>query len=170
MQPADAPERAGRQVGRKVLTLVLGLQFVVLGVWAFFGPVSFYDNVATFEPYNLHLLHDVGAFQLGIGAAVLAALRWRDGLLTALAGGTCTGTRTPIRVIAIRATAGAERRRTNPLGGHRRALVVPVLPPCFAALGPRYTDMYHSSSALLGSSLRLRQCFRTGHTGCCGRA
>jgi uncharacterized membrane protein YphA (DoxX/SURF4 family) len=88
MQQADAPERTGRQVGLKVLTLVLGLQFVVSGVWAFFGPVSFYDNVATFEPYNLHLLHDVGAFQLGIGAAVLAALRWRDGLLAALAGGT----------------------------------------------------------------------------------
>src|SRR5574341_1464215 len=87
MQSADAPQRPGRQVGLKVLTVVLGCSSWCWA-WAFFGLVSFYDNVATFQPDNLHLLHDVGAFQLCIGAAVLAALRWRDGLLAALAGGT----------------------------------------------------------------------------------
>jgi hypothetical protein len=84
----DAPGRSARQVGLKALTLVLGLQFVVQGAWAFLWPASFYDQVATYEPYNLHLLHDIGAFQLGLGAALLAALVWRDGLLVALAGGT----------------------------------------------------------------------------------
>lgn len=88
MRQADTPERTGGQTGLKVLTLILGLQFVVLGVWAFFWPVSFSANVATFKPYNLHLLHDLGAFQLGLGAALLAALRINDGLGVALAGGT----------------------------------------------------------------------------------
>jgi uncharacterized membrane protein len=63
---------------------VLGIVTVALGVWAMLSPSSFYDVVATFPPYNRHLLHDVGAFQIGIGAALLLALRWRDALVTAL--------------------------------------------------------------------------------------
>jgi len=42
-----------------------GLFMLVLGIWAFFAPASFADFVAF--PYNRHLLHDVGAFQIGIG-------------------------------------------------------------------------------------------------------
>jgi hypothetical protein len=45
-------------------------------------------------PYNEHLIHDAGAFQLGIGVAVLAALWWPDGLVAALprsAGPRATG-------------------------------------------------------------------------------
>jgi hypothetical protein len=57
------------------------------GVWAFAAPHSFYDNVATFEPYNRHFLHDIGAFTIGLGAVMLFALvtRW-DALRVALAG------------------------------------------------------------------------------------
>ncbi len=68
--------------------VVLGAAFfIVPGLWAFFGPRSFFDQLATFEPYNVHLLHDIGAFQLGIGAALAAAL-WRrgDAIFAALAG------------------------------------------------------------------------------------
>jgi len=71
-----------------VVTAVAGVVNAVGGAWAFVAPRSFYENVASFEPYNLHLLHDLGAFQLGLGAALLAALAWRDALLVALAGGT----------------------------------------------------------------------------------
>lgn len=71
-----------------VVTLLAGLSFVVAGAWAFFAPESFYNYVATYEPYNRHLLHDVGAFQVGIGAALLAALLWSDGLFVALVGAT----------------------------------------------------------------------------------
>jgi hypothetical protein len=39
-----------------------------------------------FAPYNEHLLHDVGAFQIGIGATLLLALLWNDALAVALAG------------------------------------------------------------------------------------
>jgi hypothetical protein len=65
---------------------VLGIVTAVLGAWALLAPRSFYDVVATFPPYNRHLIHDVGAFQLGIGATLLLALRWRDGLAVALGG------------------------------------------------------------------------------------
>jgi hypothetical protein len=57
------------------------------GLWAFLAPRSFYDNIATFEPYNRHLLHDIGAFTLGLGAVALFALvtHW-NALRVALAG------------------------------------------------------------------------------------
>jgi hypothetical protein len=71
-------------VGAAVLAAIA---FLVPGIWAFFWPTSFYDNIATFPPYNRHLFHDLGAFQLGVGAALLAALIWSDALFVALFGG-----------------------------------------------------------------------------------
>ena len=59
--------------------------FVVLGLWPFFSPHSFYDALATFPPFNAHLMRDIGVFTLGVGAALIAALRWRDGMTVALA-------------------------------------------------------------------------------------
>ena len=38
------------------------------------------------RPYNQHLIHDAGAFQIGIGAALLLALACPDALLVALTG------------------------------------------------------------------------------------
>ena len=48
---------------------------------------SFFDTIGPFEPYNAHFLHDIGAFQVGIGATLAIAL-WRrtDALFAALAG------------------------------------------------------------------------------------
>ena len=60
--------------------------FGVGGVWAFVDPAGFYDSLATFPPLNRHFLRDIGSFQLGIAATLLAALRWRSGTLVALAG------------------------------------------------------------------------------------
>ena len=61
--------------------------FIGSGVWAFSAPRSFFDNLATFEPYNRHFLHDIGAFSVGLGAVLLFALltTW-DTLRVALAG------------------------------------------------------------------------------------
>lgn len=70
-------------------TIVLwgaGLFFLLPGIWAFAAPHSFYDQLAPFPPYNRHLLHDIGVFQIGIGASLLLALRWRDAAFVALAG------------------------------------------------------------------------------------
>lgn len=70
-----------------VTVAVAGLGFLGLGLWAFLAPASFYDWVAPFPPYNGHFLHDAGAFQVGLGATLLLALRWRrDALLVALPG------------------------------------------------------------------------------------
>ena len=70
----------------RVVALVAGLLTLGAGLWAFIGPRSFYDAVATFPPYNRHLIHDIGAFQIGLGATVLLGLRWRDTLLVVLTG------------------------------------------------------------------------------------
>ena len=51
--------------------------FLFIGAWALVDPASFYAHVATFPPYNRHFLHDVGAFNLGLGAALALGLtRW----------------------------------------------------------------------------------------------
>jgi hypothetical protein len=68
-------------------TALLAAAFYTLfGVWALLAPRSFFETVAPFPPYNEHFLHDAGAFQLGLGAALLAALARRSALVTALAG------------------------------------------------------------------------------------
>jgi hypothetical protein len=81
------PESMGRPRIAAWIAAFAGIVQMGLGAWAFFAPRSFYDTIATFPPYNEHFLHDIGAFQLGIGAALLAALVWRDVLFVALAGG-----------------------------------------------------------------------------------
>lgn len=61
--------------------------FALFGVWAMAAPQSFFDTVATFEPYNRHLIQDVGSFQIGLAAVLLVALVARvDALATALLG------------------------------------------------------------------------------------
>jgi hypothetical protein len=70
--------------GVTAAVFISGLFMLALGIWAFFAPASFADFVAF--PYNRHLLHDVGAFQIGLGVAVLLALLWADGVMVVLAG------------------------------------------------------------------------------------
>ncbi|MDX1657851.1 MAG: hypothetical protein R3343_03435 [Nitriliruptorales bacterium] len=72
----------------RVITLIGGGLFALWGLWALLAPRSFFDALATFEPYNPHFLHDIGAFQLGLGAVLLlAAFPQRiDGLAAALVG------------------------------------------------------------------------------------
>ena len=70
----------------RILAAIIGLFYTVTGLWSFFLPTSFYSTVATFTPYNLHLLHDVGAFQVGMGLVLLAAAATARGLLPALFG------------------------------------------------------------------------------------
>src|SRR2546428_13779778 len=70
-----------------MVAVAAGVFMLAFGLWAFFDPQSFYDQIALFSPYNEHLLHDVGAFQVGLGATLLLALVWKsDALLVALAG------------------------------------------------------------------------------------
>jgi hypothetical protein len=77
-----------RQADRFVrAALILGaVGMLVPGVWAFVAPAHFAREIALFEPYNRHYLHDVGAFQIGLGVAALLALRWRNAVAVGLGG------------------------------------------------------------------------------------
>ncbi|MEP6871154.1 MAG: hypothetical protein ABI939_04810 [Anaerolineaceae bacterium] len=70
-----------------ILTVLGAVFYLFAGIWPLVDSRSFFDQLATFEPYNAHFLHDIGAFQLGIGATLAAAL-WRrhDAIFAALAG------------------------------------------------------------------------------------
>ncbi len=68
-------------------TLVCAASMLILGVWAFSAPESF-SRLIDYAPYNQHLIHDAGAFQIGIVAALLLALMYPDALLVALTGFT----------------------------------------------------------------------------------
>lgn len=93
-EDAEAEQEARRGVKltrERAIQLIAGaigaFFFVGLGLWSFFDPRSFFEEIALFEPYNEHLFHDVGAFQIGIGSTLLLALVWRsDALLVALGG------------------------------------------------------------------------------------
>ena len=61
-----------------------GALFVVSGLWAMTSPRSFYERLAVWPPYNEHFIHDIGAFQVGLGLALLFALSRSDALLVAL--------------------------------------------------------------------------------------
>lgn len=61
--------------------------FLVIGVWAFFWPKEFFDTVADYPPYNEHFIHDIGAFNIGLGALFLCALAGMGGVAVALTGG-----------------------------------------------------------------------------------
>jgi hypothetical protein len=64
-----------------------GVTFLVIGFWAFFWPQGFFDTVAEYPPYNEHLFHDLGAFNIGLAVALFAGLAGRGGVVVALAGG-----------------------------------------------------------------------------------
>jgi PPOX class probable F420-dependent enzyme len=66
------------------VTAVVGALTAAIGIWCLVSPGSFADAVG-FEAHR-HFLHDVGAFQVGLGVTLLLALIWADALATALAG------------------------------------------------------------------------------------
>jgi hypothetical protein len=66
-----------------IAAIVVGGFMLIFGVWSLLFPRSF-DAFIDFPPYNAHLLHDVGAFQIGIGLGVLLSLIWSDSVGVAL--------------------------------------------------------------------------------------
>lgn len=57
------------------------------GVWSFGWPHGFFATVAHYPPYNMHLFHDLGAFQIAVAAALAGGLWWRDALGVGLLAG-----------------------------------------------------------------------------------
>jgi hypothetical protein len=86
--------------------------FLLPGAWAFADPASFYDAVALFPPYNRHLLHDLGAFQLGLGTALVLGLAGWSGLRVALWAAAVAAVLHAISHIVDRGLGG---RDTDPL-------------------------------------------------------
>jgi len=110
-------------------TALLGVAMLATGAWALIAPRSFAEVVATFPPYNEHLVHDAGAFQIGIGATTLLALAWRDALAVVLGGYAVGGGLHVLSHVIDRDLGG---RATDPL-----TLAVPVLIAAVALLARR---------------------------------
>jgi PPOX class probable F420-dependent enzyme len=66
------------------VTLLAGAFSLTGGVWALFWPGSFAEAVRF--PEHTHFLHDVGAFQIGIGVTLALAVLWRDPVAVVLTG------------------------------------------------------------------------------------
>lgn len=84
-----APPRARATSPFPYLVAALGgVLLLASGLWAMLAPESFFDTVATFEPYNQHLIQDLGAFQIGLGAVLLLSVAPApsDALAVALIG------------------------------------------------------------------------------------
>jgi hypothetical protein len=70
----------------RVVAALAGLFYLTFGIWAFAAPESFGENIANYPPYNEHLIHDLGAFQIGLGVGVLAGVLLSSALAAGLAG------------------------------------------------------------------------------------
>ncbi|MGH3451820.1 MAG: PPOX class F420-dependent oxidoreductase [Haloechinothrix sp.] len=66
------------------VTGLAGLTTLAAGIWALLAPGSFAEFVNF--PAHEHFLHDLGAFQIGLGVLLLLALIWADALSTVLSG------------------------------------------------------------------------------------
>jgi PPOX class probable F420-dependent enzyme len=66
------------------ITALIGLLTAGIGVYCLIDPHLFAEFVGF--PAHEHFVHDVGAFQVGLGVMLLLALIWSDALATALAG------------------------------------------------------------------------------------
>jgi hypothetical protein len=68
-----------------VACLLNGGVMLVFGLWALLLPTSFAAMI-DFPPYNEHLLHDLGAFQIGIGVSLCLVVVWSDATAVVLIG------------------------------------------------------------------------------------
>jgi hypothetical protein len=90
------------------VTLVGAAAFAIPGAWAFLAPASFYEHVAVFPPYNRHFLHDVGAFRLGVGAALALAPAGWPGPRIALFGAATAATAHAVSHVVDRGLGGRD--------------------------------------------------------------
>lgn len=97
-------------IGR-VATGAGAIFFFLSGAWALVNPSSFYDQVAPWPPYNEHLVHDAGVFQLGIGVSLAALVVGMRGTLAVLAGAAAAAV---LHVVSHVVDYGEGGRSTDP--------------------------------------------------------
>ena len=68
----------------RLLAGAVGIFYLASGLWAFADPTGFAASVATFSPFNRHLLHDTGAFSAGLGLVLIISAWMGEGLRPAL--------------------------------------------------------------------------------------
>ena len=68
----------------RIIAGIAAVFYLGVGVWAFAAPLSFFEKVGPYPPYNEHFIHDIGAFNLGLGAAAVAGLLFADALVAVL--------------------------------------------------------------------------------------
>src|SRR5215212_21965 len=88
--PDPDPLRRWQETFVTIIAALSGTWMLAVGLWALLAPGSF-ANWIDFPPYAEHLLHDVGAFQIGIGLGLLTALAWSDAKSVALLGFVVAG-------------------------------------------------------------------------------
>lgn len=82
---------------RRIHIAALALSTILalfVGLWAYLAPQSFYDSfpgvlgswVSVDGPFNEHLIRDVGAMYLALGAASIGGLVWRHPISFRLLG------------------------------------------------------------------------------------
>jgi hypothetical protein len=81
----DRPRLLSAEGVLRLLVAVAALGLIASGLFAMLAPESFFNVLAVYPPYNRHFIHDIGAFMLGLGAALGFALSLTDALLVALA-------------------------------------------------------------------------------------
>ena len=69
----------------RIIAILGALLFLGFGAWAFLDAKGFYEGVAVWPPFYRHFIHDIGAFQIGLGLIMVLALTSGDTLLVALA-------------------------------------------------------------------------------------
>ena len=69
----------------EVILIVFGLYSVVLGLFMFIAPGTFFDTLGSFGARNDHYIFDNASFELPLGLMMLAALRWPSWRVAALA-------------------------------------------------------------------------------------
>jgi hypothetical protein len=120
----------------RVVMLAVGLYYVVFGVWAMLQPSSFYGQIATFAPFNVHLLHDAGAFQIGLGLALILVVVLPDAVLAvALAVGAASLLHVIAHIVDI--NLGGQPARDIPALAVISALLALVVTSRFAARARR---------------------------------
>lgn len=68
----------------RLIAGIIGLFYLAAGIWAYVDPAGFASSVATFPPFNRHLLHDSGSFSTGLGLVLIFSASMSESVRPAL--------------------------------------------------------------------------------------